>query len=78
MEIRPGSIVYSKAGRDKGAKLLVIDTEGEYAYVADGEHRRIDKLKKKKFKHLQGTNHISDNIGENPTNSDVRKILAQY
>lgn len=78
MEIQPGSIVYSKAGRDKTAMLLVIKTDGEYAYVADGELRKVDKLKKKKFKHLQVTKNVSEKSGTNLTDSDVRKILAQY
>jgi len=77
MEIQTGSIVYSKAGRDKGKILLVVSVEGEYAYVADGDLRRVDKLKKKKLKHLQKTNKVSG-ISENITNSEIRKILAEY
>ncbi len=77
MEIRKGSIVYSKAGRDKQSMLLVINLDEEYAYVADGKLRRVEKLKKKKLKHLQKTNQAFE-IEENITNSEVRKILALY
>ena len=68
MEIQTGSIVYSKAGRDKSNILLVLKVEDGYAYVADGIQ--------KKLKHLQKTNQVFE-IGDNPANSDIRKILAK-
>ena len=77
MEIQKGSLVYSKAGRDKGKFLLVVKTDGEYAYTADGELRTVQKPKKKKFKHLQKTNLIAE-IKSEPENFEVRKILAEY
>ena len=76
MEIQTGSVVYSKAGRDKSNILLVLSVEDGYAYVADGNLRKVDKLKKKKLKHLQKTNQVFE-IGDNLTNSDIRKILAK-
>ena len=76
MEIQTGSIVYSKAGRDKSNILLVLKVEDGYAYVADGIQRKVDKPKKKKLKHLQKTNQVFE-IGDNPANSDIRKILAK-
>jgi large subunit ribosomal protein L14e len=46
-----GSIVTSKAGRDKGRTFVVTATEGEeFVMLADGETRRVSK--KKKLKHL--------------------------
>lgn len=50
--IEPGRVVLSRAGRDKGRLLAVIGVEGEYAYVADGKLRTMEKPKKKKIKHL--------------------------
>ena len=44
-----GSIVTSKAGRDKGRTFVVTATEGE---EFDGETRRGSRPKKKKLKHL--------------------------
>lgn len=76
MEIQPGSLVYSKAGRDKTSLLLVLSTDGEYAYVADGILRTVEKPKKKKLKHLQKTNTKVDI--SNPENFEVRNILAEY
>ncbi|MCH5185579.1 MAG: KOW domain-containing RNA-binding protein [Oscillospiraceae bacterium] len=84
MEIVIGSIVRSKAGRDKGDLFVVLKCEGEYTYLANGELRKVDKPKKKKLKHLQGTNCVSGFISEKMrnvgkvTNSEVRKALADY
>ena len=48
-----GSIVTSKAGRDKGRTFVVTATEGEeFVMLADGETRRVSRPKKKKLKHL--------------------------
>ncbi len=48
-----GSIVTSKAGRDKGRAFVVIAAEGdEFVMLADGETRKVSRPKKKKLKHL--------------------------
>ena len=84
MEIKEGTVVYSKAGRDKGLMLVVLKTEPGYCYVADGELRRADKPKKKKLRHLQKTNYVSPSIEERlrsaqeVTNSQVRRALEEY
>lgn len=84
MEIVEGSIVRSIAGRDKGDLFIVLSRDGEYVYLANGELRKVDRPKKKKLKHLQGTNSVSefvrnrlDTVGK-VTNSEVRKALAEY
>ncbi len=84
MEIVIGSIVKSKAGRDKGDLFIVLKREGDYAYLANGDFRKVDTPKKKKLKHLQGTNRVSGFIADKMksmgkvTNSEVRKALADY
>ena len=83
MEIKVGSVVRSKMGRDKGDLFMVLAMEGDYVYMANGELRKVDKPKKKKLKHLQGTEQVSEFIinkiaqGGKVTNSEVRKALAQ-
>lgn len=64
MEYRVGQKVRSKAGRDSGTDYIVIRTEGNYVYVADGAVRRLDNLKKKKIKHVEGSYNISEEIAE--------------
>ncbi len=76
MEIVEGSIVFSKAGRDKGMLFLVVKREGEYAYVSDGKLRKIENPKRKKIKHLQGTHTVFKR--EFSENFQVRSILAEY
>ena len=83
MEIKVGSIVRSKAGRDKGDFFIVLAMDGDYVYMANGNLRKVDQPKKKKLKHLQGTEQVSEFIinklsqGLKVTNSEVRKALAQ-
>ncbi|MBQ7572919.1 MAG: KOW domain-containing RNA-binding protein [Clostridia bacterium] len=83
MEIKVGSLVISKAGRDKGDMFIVLSISDGFAYLANGELRKVDRPKKKKLKHLQGTNMVSEFIANKievigkVTNSEVRKALAQ-
>lgn len=54
--IAVGSVVISKAGRDKGKKLVVVElVDEDFVNVADGGLRRVEKPKRKKIKHLQPT-----------------------
>ena len=48
MSIVKGSIVRAKAGRDKDGFFVVLGTDGEYAFIADGKRRGVQKPKKKK------------------------------
>ncbi len=82
MEVLIGSVVRSKAGRDKGDLFIVLSREGEYAYLANGDLRKVDTPKKKKLKHLQPSGKVSEFIKNKletvgkVTNSEVRKALA--
>jgi hypothetical protein len=63
--------------------FIVLAREGEFAYLANGELRKVDRPKKKKLKHLQGTYKVSEFIQNKlktagkVTNSEVRKALAE-
>ena len=51
-----GSIVVSKAGRDQGRLFLVIEeVDADFVRVANGALRKLDRLKKKRRKHLRPT-----------------------
>ena len=76
MEIVVGSVVYSKAGHDKRKIFLVLSVEQDYAYIADGSLRKLEKPKKKKLIHLQATNCIVEL--KDLSNSKIRQMLAQY
>lgn len=82
MDITLGSAVYSRAGRDKGGLFIVVRLEAGYAYLADGDTRRVANPKKKKIKHLNRTNFVSEAIAEIcrdsvPEDYMIRKALAE-
>ena len=74
-EVVRGSLVYSRAGKDKGTLFLVAKVDGEYVYLLDGDTRRVDKPKKKKLKHINKTNKVCELDFENISDSAVRKAL---
>ena len=78
MDIKRGSLVYSRAGRDKGTLFLVIDEKDGYVYLTDGDTRRISKPKKKKLRHINKTNTVLELDFENLSDSAVRKALAEF
>jgi ribosomal protein L14E/L6E/L27E len=76
--------VYSKAGRDEG-KIFVVTRliDANYAYISDGNLRRVENPKKKKIKHLVITKDIIDTIAKKistdikVTNAEIRKALVE-
>ena len=52
-ELKTGMFARSLAGHDKGRLYVVIRESGGYVYLADGKSRTLEKLKKKKRKHVQ-------------------------
>lgn len=81
MDVSPGHVVLSKAGRDKGKKFMVltVDKEGSYVYVADGNLRKVENPKKKKLRHLDLTGKMLDKLaiklkdGKALQNSEIYK-----
>lgn len=77
MKIVRGSVVKSKAGHDKGDFFVVLNLDSEYAFICDGKHRPLEKVKKKKFKHLFATNKVlPEDTFE--TNRKIRKALSTF
>ncbi len=77
-----GQVVWSKAGRDKGRFMVVIENiDSQYVKISDGKVHKIEKPKKKKVKHLAKTNHIIYPLkekletGQNINNAEIRKNL---
>ena len=48
MDIKKGSIVRAKAGRDKGSFFIVVSVDCNFAFIADGKRRRLEKPKMKR------------------------------
>ena len=84
MAIEKADIIRSLAGRDAGHLFFVIDTDGEYAFLADGKWRKLENPKRKKIRHmcLDGVTECraAEKIraGERVTNSELRRALAEY
>ena len=57
-EFKTGMLAVSKAGHDKGKTYVVVKTDEEYVYLADGKNRSVSCPKKKKRKHIQINYHI--------------------
>lgn len=58
-EFQKGMFARSLAGHDKGKLYIILSTDGEYVYLADGKTRLLHKPKKKNRRHIQGDHHIS-------------------
>lgn len=84
MKIQKADIVRSAAGRDAGRLFFVLSAEGEFAIIANGRERRIEKPKRKKLKHLRYVVTRADRVterlknDEKVSNSELRKALAEY
>lgn len=79
-EAKAGSAVYPIAGRGKGELMIVLRTDAGYAYLADGKRIRVENPKKKKIKHLNVTNFVSEVVAQQESaaeNHTVRKELAK-
>lgn len=60
MEFETGNVVISKAGRDKGYFMAVVEASADTVTVADGKERPLSRPKRKNPKHLQKTNYKVD------------------
>lgn len=80
-ELETGMFARSLAGHDKGRLYVVLEAAGEYALLADGRIRTVDRPKKKKRRHLQPDYEISDavagRIGQQLSlrDEDIRKAI---
>lgn len=71
-----GSVVQSLAGRDGGRLFIVLEIRENYALIADGKFRRLEKPKLKKLKHLRVVS--AEDLSEKPTNTDLRRLIEKY
>lgn len=76
MEALNGTVVRSKAGRDKGKFLVVISSDNEFVYVADGKERKLASPKKKRIKHVSFTNTVIDT--DSLTDKKLRSVTGEF
>lgn len=84
-EIKVGSVVFSKAGRDQGKFYVVTEVvDEEYVKIADGDLRRVDTPKLKKIKHLKCDGEIIEKLaekfeeGKKVFDAEVKSALRAY
>ena len=75
-------VVVSIAGRDAGQWFYVIDENQDYLFLANGKDRPLDKLKRKKRKHVQkvlrSETRVAEKLcsGDKVLNGELRRDLA--
>ena len=75
-------VVVSTAGHDQGELFYVVSTDEQFLYLANGKDRNLDKLKRKKRKHVQkvlrSETRVAQKIasGDKVLNSELRRDLA--
>ena len=79
-----GSLVRSKAGHDKDEIFVITGQSGEYAEIADGKGRTVQRPKRKKKKHLQPIGYLDSTLAqklrENKPflNEDIKFAIKMY
>ena len=79
--IEPGRVVFSKKGRDKTRYFVVLYTlDADFVMICDGETRKLDKMKKKRIRHLDSCPHEFPALIEmyrqgTLKDADIRKVL---
>lgn len=75
MELRVGSVVRSKAGRDKDKLMAVVGTQGKMLLLCDGKERRLESPKLKNPLHTAPTKTVLEQTAM-ATNRSLKKALA--
>lgn len=71
-----GDIVISRAGHDKGKPFIVIGLMSEqFALIADGKTRLVEKPKLKRIKHLRT---VEPSGITSSTNAALKKRIKQF
>ena len=81
---QPGRLALSKAGRDKGRPVMILELlDEQYVRVADGRQRKLERPKRKKLMHLRLTPHVDAAAAEllaagRLKNSDIRTAIDAH
>ena len=83
-EIFEGSVVISQKGRDKGRAFVVLClVDADFVMIADGDTRKLDRMKKKRRKHVRALPAQFPEAAEQwrrgqLRDSDLRRILWPF
>jgi len=73
---KTGMLAKSKAGHDAGKVYVIMDTDDAYVYLADGVIRTLDRMKKKKKKHVQLI--CEEHDITNATDVSIKRLLKNW
>lgn len=73
--IEEGMVVHSAAGHDAGVCYLVLAVEGNFALLADGRRRKLDRPKRKSVRHIRKTN---TRLQRPDTDKKLREALRAF
>ncbi len=74
VELKPGQLVRSLAGRDRGKHYLILgELDQKYVFLVDGQSRPVSRPKKKNKAHLQ---HYDRRVKLDETLDDSQVIRA--
>lgn len=76
MEAKPGMMVRSLAGRDKGGFMVVVSADKGFVFLADGKERKLASPKKKNIRHIAPTNTVIDLNGL--TDKSLRAAVRRF
>ena len=84
LPVETGSVVRSKAGRDQGRLFLVVEVvDDDFVMIANGDLRKMDRMKKKRRKHLKPTGTVIEALkdrlsrGEKVEDHELRAWLRE-
>ena len=75
-------IVRSLAGHDRGEIFCIMDMEGDFLFLADGKHRKVENPKRKRARHVAFVGEYSHpaieklRAGYPVGNQELRRALA--
>lgn len=75
-ECKAGMLVRSLAGHDKTNIYVIMKADDAYVYLADGKIRKMNRLKKKKRKHIEILDKMCD-VTELMNDTQIRKIIKE-
>lgn len=84
LDVKVGSIVLSKQGRDKGNYFVVVSVDNGFVYLVDGGMRKFSAPKRKNIKHVSFAGVILENVADKLLNSrkvfdsEVKSALRQF
>jgi ribosomal protein L14E/L6E/L27E len=79
-----GMLAASKAGHDRNVIYVIIKTDKEYVYLANGKNHTMIKPKKKNKKHIQIIKHIDENLqkklieNQKIQDEEIKRVIKLY